>query len=119
MGRCTVPGSGGSAPGRRGSWHRCSAATLRSRRSGSPGRRIPGNKKPPGPEGSGGFGVAVETRLDRAADLRQDRADLRPEEDQGDDRDDRDEREDQRVLRETLALLVPTDRGEELLNECH
>jgi hypothetical protein len=23
-------------------------------------RQVPGNKKPPGPEGSGGFGVAVE-----------------------------------------------------------
>src|SRR3954451_2997364 len=31
------------------------------------------------------------SRLDRRADLRQDRADLLPEEDEGDDRDDRDE----------------------------
>src|SRR5215210_3834305 len=53
---------------------------------------------------------AVESfeRLDRGADLAQDRADLSTEEDQGDDRDDRDEGEDQRVLGETLAFLVTT-----------
>jgi hypothetical protein len=73
--------------------------------------RVAGNKKPAGAEGSGGSGVAVESRLDRRADLRQDRADLRPEEDQGDDRNDGDEREDQRVLRETLAFLVPTSEA--------
>src|SRR5689334_16939943 len=48
-------------------------------------------------------------RLDRVADGAQDLADLAAQEDQGDDRDDRDEREDQRVLRETLAILVAAD----------
>src|SRR3954452_24411941 len=57
--------------------------------------------------------------LDRRADLRQDRADLLAEEDQGDDRDDRDEGEDQRVLRETLAFLVPTDGCDECVDERH
>src|SRR5439155_1396168 len=58
-------------------------------------------------------------RLDGIADVAQDRRDLAAEEDEGDDRDDGDEREDQRVLGQTLALLVPTNGGEELLNECH
>ena len=44
--------------------------------------------------------------LDRAADGAQDLADLAAQEDEGDDRDDGDEGEDQRVLRETLAVLV-------------
>src|SRR5690242_21713704 len=47
--------------------------------------------------------------LDRVAHRAQDLADLAAQEDQGDDRDDRDEREDQRVLRETLAILVAAD----------
>src|SRR5690242_21063136 len=59
--------------------------------------------------------------LDRVADGAQDLADLAAQEDQGDDRDDRDEREDQRVFRETLAILVTAEdfrrakieRGEE------
>src|SRR6187455_664014 len=47
--------------------------------------------------------------LDRVADRLQDRADLPAQEDEGDDRDDRDQSEDQRVLRETLAILVAAD----------
>ena len=45
--------------------------------------------------------------------------DLAAEEDQGDDRDDRDEGEDQRVLRETLAFLVPAKRDEESVEQRH
>src|SRR3954451_22199269 len=56
------------------------------------------------------------TSLDRRADGRQDLGDLAAQEDQGDDRDDRDEREDQRVLGETLALLLVT--REERRDEC-
>ena len=52
-------------------------------------------------------------------DVAEDGRDLAAEENEGDDRDDGDEREDQRVLGQTLALLVPTNGGEELLNECH
>src|SRR6186997_2001463 len=48
--------------------------------------------------------------LDRVADGAQDLADLAAQEDQGDDRDDRDEREDQRVFRETLAILVTAEQ---------
>src|SRR6266446_751444 len=62
---------------------------------------------------------AVCRGLDRVADVAEDRRDLAAEEDEGDDRDDGDEREDQRVLGQTLALLVPTNGDEELLNECH
>src|SRR3954469_4872064 len=57
--------------------------------------------------------------LDRVADVRQDRRDLAAQEDEGHDRDDGDEREDQRVLRETLALLVLADRGEQRGDERH
>src|SRR5262245_41889474 len=67
----------------------------------------------------GGLDVSRELELDRVTDVAEDRRDLAAQEDEGDDRDDRDEGEDQRVLRETLAFLVPTDRGEELLDECH
>src|SRR5712691_8174002 len=68
---------------------------------------------------AGGLCRLRRSELDRATDLAEDRADLVAQEDQGDDRNDRDEGEDQRVLRETLAFLVPTNRGEELVNECH
>src|SRR5215210_5841692 len=64
----------------------------------------------------GGSVALVVERLDRAADLAQDGADLSAEEDEGDDRDDRDEGEDQRVLGETLAVLVTTKRGEKRVN---
>jgi hypothetical protein len=39
-------------------------------------------------------------------DVAQDVADLATEEDERDDREDRDESEDQRVLRESLAVLI-------------
>ena len=42
-----------------------------------------------------------------------------PQEDQRDDRHDGDEGEDQRVLRETLAVLVTPERREELIDEGH
>src|SRR4051812_2806204 len=64
-------------------------------------------------------GVRAAGWLDRRADVRQDRRDLAAEEDEGDDRDDGDEREDQRVLGETLALLVLTERGEQRGDERH
>src|SRR6188508_2260115 len=63
--------------------------------------------------------AAVGSRLDRAADRAQDLADLAAQEDEGDDRDDGDEREDQRVLREALALFVPMQRGEDVVDERH
>src|SRR5437879_2673966 len=79
-----------------------------------------GNSKPPAPCGAGGPVCRLRrSELDRLADRAEDRADLVAQEDQGDDRDDGDEGEDQRVLGETLAFLVPTKRGEELMNERH
>src|SRR6478752_2299038 len=65
------------------------------------------------------YPISSERRLDRRTDLAQDGADLAAQEDEGDDRDDRDQGEDQRVLRETLALLVTTKRGEERIEERH
>src|ERR1700694_5750052 len=53
--------------------------------------------------------------LDGAADGAQHLADLAAEEDKGDDREDRDQGEDQRVLRESLALLIA---NEERRDEC-
>src|SRR4051794_22099240 len=79
----------------------------------------PGNGEAAGPVSNGLGSRVAGTRLDRAADRAQDLADLAAEEDQGDDRDDRDEGEDQRVLRETLAFVVPTNSGEETMNERH
>src|SRR4051812_20359802 len=73
------------------------------------------NRRPPR---SSAAGDSV-SRLDRRADLVQDAGDLAAQEDEGDDRDDRDEGEDQRVLRETLALLVVRDAGDECGDECH
>ena len=54
-----------------------------------------------------------DSELDRVPHVAQDAADLIAQEDEGNDRDDRDEGEDQRVLREALAFLVTTDRGEQ------
>src|SRR5690242_2283966 len=62
---------------------------------------------------------SVRRSLDRGADLAEDRGDLVAEEDQGDDRHDGDEGEDQRVLRETLAVLIPLELGEERVHERH
>src|SRR4051794_12837663 len=59
------------------------------------------------------------SRLDRGANRAEDRADRAAQEEQGDDRHDRDEGEDQRVLRETLAFLVPTKGGEERRDAGH
>src|SRR3954469_314579 len=58
-------------------------------------------------------------RLDRGTHLVEDAGDLAPQEDEGDDRDDGDEGEDQRVLRETLAVLVATKRGEDRAKDGH
>ena len=57
--------------------------------------------------------------LDRVADGAQDPRDLLAKEDQRDDRDDGDEGKDQRVLGETLAVLVAPNGSEELLDERH
>src|SRR5207249_9042362 len=51
--------------------------------------------------------------LDGVADVAEDLADAAAQEDQGDDRHDGDEGEDQRVLRETLAVLVATEGCDE------
>src|SRR5262245_833747 len=59
-----------------------------------------------------GAGPGVRS-LDGRADAAEDLRDLPAQEDQGDDRDDRDEREDQRVLGETLALVLALELGEE------
>src|SRR5438552_3813814 len=64
-----------------------------------------------GPDRPGGSSVWRKRGLDRAADRAEDLADLTAQEDQGDDRNDRDEGEDQRVLGETLAFLVATERS--------
>jgi hypothetical protein len=56
---------------------------------------------------------------DRSADLAQDRADLVAQEDQRQDGDDRDQGEDQRVLRETLALVIPAQAAENSCDQCH
>ena len=60
-----------------------------------------------------------ESVLDGLPDGAEDARHLGAEEDQRDDRDDRDEREDQRVLRETLALLVTTNEIDESGKELH
>jgi hypothetical protein len=54
----------------------------------------------------GSRGCAAVRLLDGAAHGAEDLAHLGAQEDQGDDRHDGDEGEDQRVLRETLAVLV-------------
>src|SRR6476469_173305 len=82
-------------------------------------RRAAGRKRRTAAGSAGGGSRSVSLRLDGVADRAEDLADLAAQEDQGDDRDDRDEGEDQRVLGETLAFLVPTKRGEELMNERH
>src|SRR5690349_18911175 len=64
-------------------------------------------------DASGRAFVFVPRLLDRAADRAEDGADLAAQEDEGDDRDDRDEGEDQRVLREALAFLIPTEEADE------
>src|SRR6476646_12242199 len=69
--------------------------------------------KPPAQAGRRRSCRGVELGLDRVADVAQDGADLAAQEDEGDDRDDRDEGEDQRVLRETLAVLVTMERRDE------
>src|SRR5262245_15459979 len=73
--------------------------------------------------GSPGATTGRVGSLDRRADRRQDLGDLAAEEDQGDDRHDRDEGEDQRVFRETLAVLVAgklrLDHVEVVLDERH
>src|SRR3954451_9670342 len=73
------------------------------------------NRRPPRPSAAGDS----VSRLDRRADLVQDAGDLAAQEDEGDDRDNRDEGEDQRVLRETLALLVLRDAGDECIEQLH
>src|SRR5215213_9530915 len=91
----------------------------------NPDRRCTPARRPRRNETAGTFPTVSSScgtegsRLDRRADGAEDRLDLAAEEDQGDDRDDRDEGEDQRVLRETLSLLVLAERGEELMNERH
>ena len=47
--------------------------------------------------------------LDRVTDVAENLRDLAAQEDEGDDRDDRDQGEDQRVLRETLTLLLAAE----------
>src|SRR3954453_13278689 len=61
----------------------------------------------------------LRCQLDRRADLVKDRRDLAAQEDEGDNRDNRDEGEDQRVLGETLALLVLRDAGDECIEQLH
>ena len=65
-------------------------------------RRATDTERPPVRAGGPCGQRSARPSADRAQDLR-----LAAQEDQGDDRDDGDEREDQRVLGETLALLVP------------
>src|SRR5687768_11642787 len=57
--------------------------------------------------------------LDRGADVAQDRTHLATQEDEGNDRDDGDEGEDQRVLRETLAVFVAMEVGDDCLELVH
>src|SRR4029078_6612014 len=80
-------------------------------------QETPESKRPPDDRRS--LSLIRGTRLDRAADRAQDRADLAAQEDQGNDRDDGDEGEDQRVFGETLAILVPAERGEERAENGH
>jgi len=61
------------------------------------------------PPALGGPAVVVgrpAAQLERGADGAEDRADLTPQEEEGDDRDDRDESKNQRVLGETLAVFI-------------
>ena len=83
---------------------------------------LTGKAEPPGlsaPAVHGLLGSTPECLLDAFADHAEDAADLRAEEDEGTDRDDRDQSEDQRVLRETLAFLVPAKRGEKSGEQRH
>ena len=57
--------------------------------------------------------------LERVAEFAQDRADLSAEEEQRDDREDRDQGKDQRVLRESLALLVAMEPRVDRAHERH
>ena len=75
-------------------------------------------EKPPGPKARR-FDCRSGSVLDARADRVQDPRDLAAQEEEGDDRDDRDEGEDQRVLRETLAFLVPAKRGEKSGEQRH
>src|SRR3954471_22246915 len=85
--------------------------------SGSEGSSVESkSRRDRSPSGSDVFELR---ELDRVTDVAQDARDLAAQEDEGDDCDDRDEGEDQRVLCESLAFLVPTNRGEELLDERH
>src|SRR4051812_30875585 len=83
-------------------------------RTEAPNRHPNPTRKPEKAAGSAGGLRGVELlSLDRGAHVVKDVRDLAAQEDQGDDRDDGDEREDQRVLRETLALLVLVEPGDE------
>src|SRR5204862_5756335 len=75
-----------------------------------------GNRQP---EGRRSHLILNDPSLDGIADRAQDLADLAAQEDEGDDRDDGDEREDQRVLGETLALLVLREAGDERVDVGH
>src|SRR4051812_28319959 len=57
--------------------------------------------------------------LDRVADVAEDAGNLAAQEDKGDDRDDGDESEDQRILGETLTLLVALEGRDKSVEELH
>src|SRR5450756_559002 len=89
-----------------------------------PRERTPGRWKGPAPgknrRAAGSIPAALQTvTLDRVADGAQDRLDLPAEEDQSDDREDRDQGEDQRVLRESLALLLSDEERRDELSLIH
>src|SRR5688500_1911716 len=84
----------------------------------------PGNDKPAGAKArrsctGAKAAFAAGLSLDGLADGAEDARHLRAEEDQRDDRDDRDQGEDQRVLRETLALVLTSNKIDKSGKELH
>src|SRR5882672_1296872 len=81
----------------------------RSERSDLPRRKVKGPRRLPTQRPEIPRYVRSLRKLDRVTDVAENRGDLAAQENEGDDRDDRDEREDQRVLGETLALVLTTE----------
>jgi hypothetical protein len=78
---------------------------------------MPGTKKPPDGMSEGFSGSNERGLLQRSADVLEQLADDRAQEQQGDDHDDRDEGEKKTVLNEGLAFLILTpEAGAELID---
>src|SRR5690349_5572485 len=82
-------------------------------------RRAAGRKRRTAAGSAGGGSRSVSLRLDGVTDGAEDLAGQAAQEDQRDDRDDRDKGGGQRGVGETLAVPVPTKRGDELVSARH